>query len=71
MQVFWEKVGILGSVYRLASEGRTNREIAVGLGIREIKVEGWVARILQFLKFTNRPELLEYASSPTAAGLHG
>ena len=67
MQVFWEKVGILGPVYRLAGQGLSDREIATRLDITEIKVEGCVAWILRFLKFTHRLELVEHASSRKTA----
>jgi len=70
MQVFWEKAGILGPVYRLAGKGLSNREIATRLDITEIKVEGCVSWILRFLKFRDRLELVEYASSRTTAELH-
>lgn len=70
MQVFWEKAGILGPIYRLAGRGLNNDEIARKLGIDEIKVDGCVAWMLRFLKFTDRLELVQYASSWTAAELH-
>ena len=70
MQVFWEKAGILGPVYRLAGKGLSNREIATRLDITETKVEGCVSWILRFLKFGDRLELVEYASSRTTAELH-
>jgi len=65
MKVFWEKVGILGPVYRLAGQGLSNREIATKLDITEIKVEGCVGWILQFLQFKDRLQLVQYASSRT------
>jgi hypothetical protein len=40
------------------------------LDITEIKVEGCVSWILRFLKFGDRLELVEYASSRTTAELH-
>lgn len=67
MQVFWEKVGILGPVYRLAGQGLSDREIATRLDITQIKAEGCVAWILRFLKFTQRLELVEHASSRKTA----
>ena len=65
MQVFWEGAGILGPISRLAGEGLSNDEIARKLGIAEIKVEGCVAWILQFLQFKDRLELIRYASPRT------
>ena len=40
MQVFCEKVGILGPVHRLAGQGLSDVEIAKKFGITELKVEG-------------------------------
>jgi len=65
MQVFWERVGILGPVYRLAGQGLSDGEIATKLDITETKVEGCVAWILRFLKFKDRLELIRYASPRT------
>ena len=63
MRVFWEKVGILGPVYRLAGQGLSDSEIAKKLDITELRVEGCVAWILHFLQARNRIELVRYASS--------
>jgi len=62
MRVFWEKTGILGPVFRLGSQGLSDREIANRLKITEVKVHDCVARILHFLQFTDRKELAQYAS---------
>jgi DNA-binding NarL/FixJ family response regulator len=62
MRVFWEKAGILGPVYRLVGQGLSDREIANRLNITELNVQGCVAWILRFLQFTNRMELIRYAS---------
>ena len=62
MRVFWEKVGILEPVYRLASQGLSDREIANRLNITELNVQGCVAWILHFLQLTSRMELIRYAS---------
>jgi len=40
MQVFWEKVGILGPAYRLGGQGLSNREITTRLVFSEVKIEG-------------------------------
>lgn len=61
MPAFWEKVGILGPVYRLASQGLSDREIANRLNITELNVQSCVAWILHFLQFTDRKELIRYA----------
>lgn len=63
MRVFWEKVGILGPVYRLAGQGFSDHEIAKKLNITELNVQGCVAWILHFLKLTGRAELMQYASA--------
>jgi DNA-binding NarL/FixJ family response regulator len=62
MRVFWEKVGILGPVYRLAGQGLSDREIANRLNITEVNVQGCVAWILHFLQLTDRMELARYAA---------
>lgn len=66
MRVFWERVGILGPVYRLAGQGLSDREIANRLNITELKVQGCVAWMLHFLQLTDRMELIRYASVRTA-----
>ena len=62
MRMFWEKVGILGPVYRLAGQGLSDREIANGLNITEVKVHDCVAWILHFLQLTDRMEPARYAA---------
>jgi hypothetical protein len=62
MRVFWEKVGILGPVFRLGSQGLSDSEIASRLNITEVKVHDCIAWILNFLQLTDRRELAQYAS---------
>jgi DNA-binding NarL/FixJ family response regulator len=62
MRVFWEKVGILGPVVRLGSQGLSDREIASRLNITQVKVHDCVVWILRFLQLTDRIELTQYAS---------
>jgi DNA-binding NarL/FixJ family response regulator len=62
MRIFWEKAGLLGPVFRLGSQGLSDREIANRLKITEVKVHGCVAWILRFLQLTDRMELTRYAS---------
>jgi DNA-binding NarL/FixJ family response regulator len=62
MRVFWEKIGILGPVFRMGSQGLSDREIANRLKITEVKVHDCVAWILHFLQLTDRIELARYAS---------
>jgi DNA-binding NarL/FixJ family response regulator len=62
MRVFWERTGVLGPIYRLAGQGLSDVDIANKLNLTEVKVQGCVAWILHFLKFTDRIELIRYAS---------
>lgn len=62
MHVSWERIGILGPVFRLGSQGLSDREIANRLNITEVKVHDCVAWILRFLRLTDRAELAHYAS---------
>ena len=66
MRVFWEKVGILGPVSRLVGQGFCAREIANKLNLTVLNVQGCIAWILHFLEFTDRKELVRYASAGTA-----
>ena len=66
MRVFWEKVGVLGPVYRLVGQGFSDRDIAKKLDLTELSVQACIAWILHFLRFTNRNELIRYAAAPTA-----
>jgi len=66
MRAFWEKVGVLGPVYRLVGQGFSDRDIAEKLNLREISVQACVAWILHFLGFTKRNELIRYAEARTA-----
>ena len=65
MRVFWERLGILGPVYRLAGQGLSDREIADRLNLTELNVQGCVAWILHFLGLTDRVKLVRYASART------
>ena len=62
MRVPWEKVGILGPVFRLGSQGLSDREIANILNITEVGVHNCVVWILHFLQLRDRIELARYAS---------
>lgn len=62
MQVFWEKIGILGPVYRLVGRGWSDVEIAGSLDVTEVKVHECVAWIQRFLHCKNRNELVRYGS---------
>ena len=63
MQVFWERTGVLGPIYRLVGEGLPNAEIASQLNLTDLTVESCIAWLLHFLKFTNRKDLVLYAST--------
>jgi DNA-binding NarL/FixJ family response regulator len=66
MRVFWEKVGVLGPVYRLVGKGLSDRDIATQLELTEITVQTCIAWILHFLGLTNRNELIRHAATPLA-----
>ena len=38
MRVYWERIGMLGPIYRLVGQGFNDREIAKTLNLTEIKV---------------------------------
>lgn len=61
MRVFWEQVGILGPVYRLASRGLDDRAIALRLRVPELRVHNCVTWLLRFLGLATRAELVLYA----------
>ena len=65
MRIFWEKLGVLGPVYRLVGQGFSDRDIAKKLNLTELSVQACLAWILHFLGFTNRNELIRYAATPT------
>ena len=69
MRVFWEKIGVLGSIYRLAGQGLSDGAIANKLNLTEVNVQSCVAWILRFLQFKNRSELVQYASTPAAGSV--
>jgi hypothetical protein len=64
MRIFWEKVGVLGPVYRLVGKGLSDRDIATQLNLTELNVQTCIAWILHFLGLTNRNELIRYAAPP-------
>jgi DNA-binding NarL/FixJ family response regulator len=58
----WEKLGVLGPIYGLASQGLSDRSIANKLDLTEVTVNNCVSWLLHFLKCRNRAELVLYAS---------
>lgn len=57
MRVFWERIGVLGPVYRLVGEGLDDQQIATKLNMTETKVRECIAWMLRFFKFPGRMEL--------------
>jgi hypothetical protein len=62
MRVFWEQTGVLLPIYRLASKGMSDCDIAATLSISELKVHSCMAWLLHFLKMADRNQLIGYAS---------
>jgi DNA-binding NarL/FixJ family response regulator len=57
MRVYWERMRVLGPIYRLVGRGLNDREIADKLNITESKVHGCVSWMLHSFTFPNRMEL--------------
>ena len=62
MRVFWEKLGLLGPVYRLLGRGFSDADIARKLNVGEPRVQGCISWMLHFMHFATRKELVLYAS---------
>jgi DNA-binding NarL/FixJ family response regulator len=62
MRCFWEQIGLLGPIYRLVGKGMSDPDIAEKLEVSDLSVQGCIAWMLRFLKFTSRQELVQYAS---------
>ena len=62
MRCHWEKLGVLGPIYRLTSQGLDDHAIAVQLNISEEMVRGCIAWLLHFLRYQSRADLLLNAS---------
>ena len=69
MRCHWEKLGVLGPIYNLVSQGLTDREIANRLNIAEVTVRNCIAWLMHFLDFQTRAELVLYASPRQQAAL--
>jgi DNA-binding NarL/FixJ family response regulator len=63
MRVYWERIGVLGPIYRLAGNGFNDREIASKLNLAESKVQGCISWMLRSLKMPNRMDLAREAFS--------
>jgi hypothetical protein len=61
MRVYWEKIGVLGPIYRLVGQGFNDQEIANRLNITEVKVHGCIAWLLKFLNMPDRLDLVRHA----------
>lgn len=62
MRCHWEKLGGLGPIYRLVSQGLSDCEIANKLNLTEATVRGCTSWLLHFLKCDTRAKLVLYAS---------
>lgn len=68
MRTFWEKVEVLGPIYRLVGRGLSDSDIANRLNIAETGVQSCISWMLHFLQFTTRAELVLH-SCPAASGV--
>lgn len=57
MRVYWERIGVLGPIYRLVGKGFNDREIANKLNLTEIKVQSCVSWMSHSFRMPNRMEL--------------
>ena len=62
MRCHWEKLGVLGPIYTLLSQGLTDGEIANRLNIAEVTVHNCISWLVHFLNFQTRAELVLYGS---------
>lgn len=58
MRVHWEKLGILGPIYRLAGRGFSNQEIAGQLNVSEDCAQQCIAWLVRFGGHSSRGELV-------------
>lgn len=70
MRIFWEKVGVLGPIYRLVGRGLSDSDIANNLHIDETRVQSCISWMLHFLQFTTRAELVLYACPAPSGAWH-
>lgn len=61
MRVYWERIGVLGPIYRLLGKGFNDREIANKMNLTEVKVQECISWMLRFLRMPNRMELVRDA----------
>jgi DNA-binding NarL/FixJ family response regulator len=63
MRAFYEKLGVLGPIYRLVGKGFSDREIAGQLRLSELVVTNCIAWMLHSFKVTDRGKLVADAFS--------
>lgn len=61
MRVYWERIGVLGPIYRLLGMGFNDREIANKLNLTENKAQECISWMLHFLRMPNREALVRDA----------
>lgn len=66
MRVYWERVGVLGPIYRLVRIVLSNTGIANRLNLTEPTVRNCASWMLRFLKLDSRAELVLYALTPAS-----
>ena len=62
MRCHWERVGVLGPIYKLAGQGLSDRQIAARLNIPEAVVRNCIEWLMHFLECKDRRELIAYAT---------
>jgi DNA-binding NarL/FixJ family response regulator len=70
MRCHWERLGVLGPIYKLVGRGLSDHEIANTLNITEVTVRGCTSWLMHFLKCDSWAELAQYAS-PEQSGKWG
>lgn len=63
MRIYWERIGALGPIYRLAGKGLNDREIANKLNLAQRQVQGCISWMLHSFTMPDRMELARDAFS--------
>jgi DNA-binding NarL/FixJ family response regulator len=71
MRGFYEKLGVLGPIYRLVGEGFSDHEIAGGLRLSEPVVTNCIAWMLHSFQITDRAKLVADAFNAAHASSSG
>lgn len=66
MQVYWERTGVLGPIFRLASKGVGDDDITTQLRLPPSTVRNCVDWLLRFLQLSDREGLVLYAGNVKA-----